>query len=137
MIQTYRRLVSDEISTNRYSRAIALSAAVILAALSIRFAPFAAPLPIYLDVAQGLVANHGPIPNYWPPGYSLFLASAIRIAGLNGIFFGQAILYVFTVMLAYSLVASVTPVRGFALLGAIAVAVHPQLLLNIKRISDH
>lgn len=115
----------------------ALSAAVVLAALSIRLAPFGAPLPIYLDVARGLAAGSGLITNYLPVGYSLFLAGAIRLAGLDGIFYGQAILYILTVLLAYSLVASAAPTRGFALLGAIAIAVHPQLLLNIKRISDH
>jgi hypothetical protein len=122
---------------NSYSLVTALSAAVVLAALSIRFSPFAAPLPIYLEVARGLAAGGGLITNYTPAGYSLFLASAIRLAGLNGIFYGQAILYILTVLLAYYLIVRVTPIRGFALLGAMAVAVHPLLLLNIKRIIDH
>ncbi len=115
----------------------ALAVAFVLAALAIRFVPFGAPLPIYLDVAKGLVAAKGLVTGYPPFGYSLFLVGAMRLAGLHGIFYGQALVYVVVVLLAYLLIAGATPAREFAGLGAIAVALHPQLLLNIKRISDH
>jgi hypothetical protein len=113
-----------------------LCTTVFLAALSIRFAPFGTPLPVYLDVVQAMAGGRGLITSYTPVGYPLFLASAIRIAGFNGIFCGQAVLYILTVLLAWSLISSVTPKQGVAWLGAMAVAVHPQLVLNIKRISD-
>jgi 4-amino-4-deoxy-L-arabinose transferase-like glycosyltransferase len=114
-----------------------LALATLLAGVALVKAPFAAPTPVYLDVAEDVLRGRVIRSTFLPVGYVAFLVCFMKLGGLAGIFAGQAIAYVVTICLTYLILHRLRVSDTTSLLASSIVAMHPYLLLNIKRVIDH
>ena len=109
----------------------------LVASLAIRVVPFANPSPALLDEARAVVATSHTTMPFYQTGYIGLLAIGLRLGGLDGIFFLNAVAYVVSVLLTYALVTIVGGRRIAATLAALFVAANPYMIFNIKRIADN
>ncbi|HXW83099.1 MAG TPA: hypothetical protein VEJ86_01735 [Candidatus Binataceae bacterium] len=120
----------------RVDKAALIGFGVIAASIAIDRAPFAVPMPGLLQFAESLAATGRTPTPFFHVGYVAFMALALELGGLHAIFASQALLYIASVVLAYSLASAAGAGRSAALVAGFAVALHPYELLNIKRIVD-
>ena len=114
-----------------------LAFVILLSAITIRIVPFGKPMPLFYKQAQEFIATGSIQSDEMPVGYPVFLAWCIKIGGLKGIFFGQGLLYLSTVILGFIFLYILNSSKVAALLGSSILAMHPYLLINIKRIVEN
>ena len=102
--------------------------------LALILSPESAPKPALLRLALAL--SHGSkVPNY-NLGYVLFSSLALRVGGIPGIFWAQALEYGCIGLGAFFLLRKARVDAKATLLAAVAVIAHPILWLNVHRIVD-
>lgn len=114
-----------------------IAIAILLAAVVMCAVPFSQPMSIYYEQAHELLDTGKIQSELVPIGYSGFLAFWIKLGGRDGIFLGQALLYLSSVVLGFIFLTILGSSRISVLLGSCAVAAHPYLLANIKRIVEN
>jgi 4-amino-4-deoxy-L-arabinose transferase-like glycosyltransferase len=98
--------------------------------------PYSAPVTgAHLRVLDDLIAGRQIAYTPYPVGYSYFAALSMRWGGMNGLFLANAVVYISTVVLTYSILRSLGLDRA-AFAGALAVACYPHLFLNVKKYID-
>ncbi|GEM_PF-1974212 len=107
-----------------------------LSIFSILRVPFSTPIKDYLDAAEVLSQGRR-IGQFMPIAYSLFLAAALKAGGHTAIFISQAGLYLATVFLSFCLLKELKADVIWTMAGALLVACHPYLVVNIKRIVEN
>jgi hypothetical protein len=123
------------------SRARPLVYPWLVAALGICIAlsclPFLAELPIYLEAARVLAAGGRVIDGFYPIGYPVALAPFYALLGLPGVIAFQALLYAVGVWLFFRLLGAACPDKLVVRVATVCIALHPYLLLGIRRINDN
>lgn len=115
---------------------VLITLAILLASISIYKVPFSHPMP-NLKTANELLIKGEIKSSQLPIGYTAFLAICIKLGGKVGVFLAQAILYISTVILGFIFLYLLGAGRRIALLGACVLALHPYLVINIKRIVEN
>ncbi len=122
--------------TYRRALTLVLLAAATIAVVALRVLPDSEPLPIYLESAKELLAtNH--ISDHHAPGYAIALAGAIAIGGSGAIGWLHGFLYLALVALSFGLLRAVRLSPVWCVVGAMAVALHPMMVMTLTRISDN
>src|SRR5690349_20740602 len=92
--------------------------------------------PARLAVMDDVVAGRSIAYTPFPVGYLEFAGLLIRLYTVRGLIVAQAALYALTVFFSYGTLLGLG-VRGWApVLGALAVALYPNLFLSVTRVQD-
>lgn len=98
--------------------------------------PIQYPMPAYFTDIR-LWASTGRIEDTFTPlAYPLFAAPAYRCMGTTGILILQALLYLAIVLLSITILTRLGLPRTWAMLGALPVILHPEVLLSIPKVWD-
>jgi hypothetical protein len=106
---------------------VLLTVSMLLSTISLAKAPSSKPTPIYFEVASDVLKGATIRSRFLPVGYIAFLVTWMKLAGLRGIFVGQAVLYVATIILAYLILQMSQVDRKLILVICIVIAFHPMV----------
>jgi hypothetical protein len=122
--------------TDRSAWMLAMVAAAVAAGGAVWFSPFAQPLYFYLDSAREWLAT-GRMTDHHAVGYPLLLVVGLAFGGLAGVLWLHAAMLVAIAAVAFRLLRALGlgPVQSLA--GALPVALHPLLVVNVTKISDN
>lgn len=136
-IADYATMQSPETRKHAIDVGIALGAATAMAAVvALTISPSAPVSPLRVAVLNDIIAGRSVAYTPYPVGYFAFAAFAIRWFGMRGLAAAQGALYVATVLLAYATLCGLRVSRRAALVGALAVAVYPNMLFAITKFMD-
>jgi hypothetical protein len=110
------------------------SAMALVVVFAIR--PSLAGTPLRLAVVNDLLAGRSIAYTPYPVGYPLFAALSMKAMGMRGLAMAQAVLYVATVLFAWLTLNGFGARRRLCAVGAIAIALYPNLLFAITRFVD-
>jgi len=110
------------------------SAMALVVAFAIR--PALAGTPLRLAVVNDLLAGRSIAYTPYPVGYPLFAAVSMKDIGMRGLALAQAVVYVATVLFAWLTLNGFGAGRRLCAIGALAVALYPNLLFAITRFVD-
>ena len=111
-------------------------AALATAAIAARYIPIAEPFHYYLAAAQEFLAT-GRITDFHSVGYSLLIAAALRVAGMNGVIVLHAAILVSIAAAAVVLMRRIDDRPWVGLLAGGSIALNPILVANVTKISDN
>ncbi|HYA17096.1 MAG TPA: hypothetical protein VEF06_06505 [Bryobacteraceae bacterium] len=116
---------------------IVLAAAILLALAAGSVLHFSAPVaPARLQVLNDVVAGRSVAYTPYPIGYIELAGHALRWNAKHGLTAIQGLLYILTVLLAFAVLRDLGAPGRWPLIGALAVAIYPNLLLTIARFQD-
>lgn len=93
------------------------------------------PLPYFYDFARLFLAGNYHA-DFFPIGYTAFIALGLKLGGFQGVLLLQALLHVVTTACVGAIMVRLKVRKKFALPALLAAGLHPEALLNVFRIVD-
>lgn len=123
------------VRTRRPSAAVLLVATVCAAVVGVRI-PAQFPMPGYFADIQEWAASGRIADTFTPLAYPLFAGAAFRVAGVPGVIWLQALLFVAMALAAMGILRRLGLPEAWAAVGALPVVFQPEYVLSIPKLWD-
>lgn len=98
--------------------------------------PWSMPTPIYYEDALRLLEGRQITENFVPIGYTALVFSALKIGGVQALFFAQSGIALMSLAAAFFLLRLYRVTVSWSLITAGCLALHPYLIINTKKVVD-
>jgi len=107
-----------------------------LAALVIRFVPFSQPMPLFFQQAQNLIDTGHVSSTFVASGYSLVVATGLRLGGILGVECLQGAMYVALAAAIWLCLKRMAVSDEHALIAALVIVAYPDVLITVAKSWD-